>query len=77
MVCLKPRPRLEDEIPFDEDESHEMKWWNQGGASEEDGGGVAISQVDLREHVDEIWEKIGGRRLERWVAEIREDGYER
>ena len=42
MVCLKPRLRWEDEMPIDEDESHEMKWWNQGGASEEDGGGVAI-----------------------------------
>ena len=49
-----------------------MKWWNQDGSPEEHGEDVAISQVELREHVEEIWEKMGGRKLEKRVAQIRE-----
>jgi hypothetical protein len=40
---------------------------------EEDGDEREIRKVELKEHMAEIWGKIGGGSLERWVAKIKRD----
>jgi hypothetical protein len=60
-----------------QDEPHPLKWWDTGQNMEQDDDDVEISQVELIEHIGEIWKKVGGEDLEKWVSEIMMDMEER
>ena len=54
-----------------------LQWWDFGDKAEEDGEERAIHQVELEEHMADIWERVGGDDLERWVAKVKRDMDER
>ena len=47
--------------------------WGWGMPMEEGGDELPIQTVELEDRMAEIWEKIGGESLERWVAKVKSD----
>ena len=76
MVPSNPDARriMEDE---DEVEVSSLRWWDFGDKIGEDDEEKEIQQIELEEHMTDVWEKVGAGGLERWVARVKRDTDER
>ena len=77
LAKLEPKVRREGEQEDAGGEAHPAKWWGFVEPMEENGVSVAISQVELVNNLEEMWAKVGGKKLEEWIAEITKDIDER
>ena len=63
------RERETSDQPAEEEVENPSKWWRSDDLGDE----ALIGQVELQDHLQEVWEKVGGHSLEKWIAEVRQD----